>query len=134
MKTAIAESKTISNLPLERDSSTAKKWSSGERTRTDAGMVISLSVETVDAVFEDENVFFIENASVADDAKSSGAPETSIVASLASQLAVLEDQCLNLRSLLEKTRLGERGMMFHSTHHSAPPLAAGESGTSTAAK
>jgi hypothetical protein len=75
-----------------------RTWSDGDRlSRADAAMVPALEVATVDAVFEEESLCFI-NESMTEPSRD--------VKRLSSQLTVLEAQCLKLRELLELAGVG----------------------------
>ncbi len=101
MRNEISEIKRAVSVICANELRARRSWSTGERSsRTDGGNAPALTTASVDAVFEEEAVSFVESApamtpTVADDSKS-------MVASLAAQLAVLESQCVNLRRLLDE--------------------------------
>jgi hypothetical protein len=117
MKSDISEIKRTVALSRISDPTKTRTWSSGQRTsRTDAPMVGVLSVDTVDAVFEEESLSFVESVSQMREAVSSQSDSaqtaslhsgpTGMMESLTSQLEVLESQCVNLRRMLEMAAIG----------------------------
>jgi len=113
MKSKITEIKRKVEIPSINESTLTRTWSTGLRTsRTDAAMVGALSVDSVDAVFEEESLSFVKavaqsNENVDAHSVSSQTEPATIVESLASQLAVLESQCVNLRRMLEMSAIGD---------------------------
>jgi hypothetical protein len=107
MKSEVTEFKRTVEIPSINESTLSRTWSSGHRTsRTDAAMVGVLCVDSVDAVFEEESLSFVETAAQLRETVSSHIEPATIVESLASQLAVLESQCVNLRRMLELAVIG----------------------------
>ena len=107
MNTRIPEIKRTVEIASINESTATRIWSKGHRTsRTDAAMVGVLCVDSVDAVFEDESLSFVETATQLQETVSPTEP-VAIVESLASQLAVLESQCVNLRRMLKMAVIGD---------------------------
>lgn len=102
MKSEITEIKRTIGIASINESTAARTWSTGHRTsRTDTAMVGVLCVDSVDAVFEEESLSFVKSAAQLHETVASPTETVEIVESLASQLAVLESQCVNLRRMLE---------------------------------
>lgn len=101
MSSEISEIQRAVNVICANEMRARRMWSTGERSsRTDGAMAFALTTATVDAVFEDVAVSFVEAAQEATDVVA--AKPQGMVANLSAQLAVLESQCVNLRGLLEK--------------------------------
>lgn len=108
MKTEISDIKRTVEIASINESTATRTWSTGQRTsRTDVAMVGVLSVDSVDAVFEEESLSFVETVAQLQESVKVQAEPAAIVESLASQLAVLESQCVNLRRMLEMAAVGE---------------------------
>jgi hypothetical protein len=105
MRNEISEIKRAVSVICANEMRARRSWSTGERSsRTDGGTAPALTTAMVDAVFEEESVSFVDAAP--ETAATVSADSKSMVASLAAQLAVLEDQCVNLRRLLNEAGLG----------------------------
>lgn len=108
MNTKISEIKRTAEIASINESTATRTWSTGHRTsRTDAAMVGVLCVDSVDAVFEEESLSFVKAVAQLHENVSAQAEPATIVESLASQLAVLESQCVNLRRMLEMAVIGD---------------------------
>ena len=108
MNTKISEIKRTAEMALINESTATRTWSKGHRTsRTDAAMVGVLCVDSVDAVFEEESLSFVETAAQLQETVVSPTEPVAIVESLASQLAILESQCVNLRRMLEMAAISD---------------------------
>lgn len=96
MKTQISIIKpTIAN-PVAEANSPARTWTTGDRTsRADGAMVSMLNADAIDAAFDEEDFAFM--AETNHEAGESAA----MVQSLSSQLAMLENQCEQLRKILD---------------------------------
>jgi hypothetical protein len=107
MKSEITEFNRTFGVSSSKESPATRTWSMGQRTsRTDAPMVSVLSVDSVDAVFNEESLSFVENFAQLHEKAASPTQPGAIVESLASQLAVLESQCVSLRRMLEVAAIG----------------------------
>ena len=105
MRNEISEIQRAVSVICANELRARRSWSTGTRaSRTDGGTAPALTTAMVDAVFDEETVSFANPAP--EPAATVGAESKSMVASLAAQLAVLEDQCTNLRRLLNEAGLG----------------------------
>jgi hypothetical protein len=108
MNLETTEFKRTVEISSINESTAARTWSTGHRTsRADAAMVGVLCVDSVDAVFEEESLSFVESVAELHETVPSRTEPATIVESLATQLAVLESQCVNLRRMLEMAANGD---------------------------
>jgi hypothetical protein len=96
MKTQISTTKSVIANPAAEAASPTRTWTTADRTsRADAAMVATLTEEAVDAAFGEESFSFVGESSQA-------VSESAVmVQSLSSQLAMLENQCEQLRKILD---------------------------------
>jgi hypothetical protein len=106
MRSEIFEIRHRPGLAAAKATTSIRKWSSGQRTsRTDVATGHVLSMDTVDAVFDEESTSFAQNKSTKSESTSSQNEPKTVVQSLTSQLAILEGQCESLRRMLENNAL-----------------------------
>jgi hypothetical protein len=108
MNSKVSEVKRTVEIASVNESIATRTWSTGHRTsRTDAAMVGELSVDSVDAVFEEESLSFVKAVAQLHENVAAQAEPATIVESLASQLAILESQCVKLRRMLEMAAISD---------------------------
>lgn len=108
MRTDISEFKKVMTSIAGNDVAASRSWSVALRSaRADVGTTVEFSTAIVDAVFDDEQASFASVKQENGTATSSGEQESIGVENLAAQLEMLENQCLNLRRLLNLAILGQ---------------------------